>query len=68
VEVMMKKYLDQIFYEGLGKTIYYPIEKLIKKINKEKLKNSLILLAKIIYLIIAIVIAIFLFYYKLNNF
>ena len=61
----MKKYIDQIFYEGLGKTIYLPIEKLIKKINKETLKNRLIILTKIIYFVIALIIAIFLFYYKL---
>ena len=61
----MKKFLDQIFYEGLGKTIYLPIERLINKINKESLKNRLITFTKIIYFLIALAIAICLFYWKL---
>jgi len=61
----MKKYLDQIFYEGLGKTIYLPIEKLINKINNKSFKNILIIFLKIMYFVIALVIAICLFYYKL---
>ena len=57
----MKKYLDQIFYEGLGKTIYLPIEKLINKLAKKELKKKLILCTKFLYLIIALFIAIMLF-------
>lgn len=46
-------YLNQIFYEGLGKSIYLPIEKKIKKISKK-----LVFLWKFIYLLIAISIAV----------
>ena len=61
----MKKYLNQIFYEGLGKSIYAPIEKMIKKSGNEKFKNIAIKSWKIIYFILAITIAIFLFKIKL---
>ncbi|MBE6154295.1 MAG: hypothetical protein E7163_01795 [Firmicutes bacterium] len=61
----MKKYLDQIFYEGLGKTIYLPIEKLINKINNSLFKKRLIIFTKIIYFVVALTIAICLFFYKL---
>ena len=62
----MKKYIDQIFYEGLGKTIYYPIEeKIIKKINNKKKQRVFTIFVKSIYFIIALLIAIMLFYFKL---
>ena len=54
------KYLNQIFYEGLGKSIYLPIEKKIKKISKK-----LVVLWKAIYLLLAIAIAVILLIVKL---
>ena len=54
----MKEYLDQIFYEGLGKSIYYPIEKKLKILNNQNLAQKLIVITKIIYYIIAISIAV----------
>lgn len=61
----MKAYLDQIFYEGLGKSIYYPLEKKIKKINNKDLEKKLILIMKSLYFIFSIFIAICLFYSRL---
>ena len=48
-------YLNQIFYEGLGKSIYLPIENKLKKTSKK-----LVILWKFIYLLIAIAIALML--------
>lgn len=59
----MKKYIDQIFYEGLGRSIYYPIEKLIDKINNKSIKNIFTIIVKCIYFIVAIIIAFMLFYF-----
>lgn len=61
----MKKYIDQIFYEGLGYSLYVPIEKLISKINNKKLSKILINMYKILYFIFSIAIAIFILYVKL---
>ena len=57
----MKKYVEQIYNEGLGLTIYKPIANLIEKIKCSGLKRVLICLYKIIYLIFAIAISIILF-------
>ena len=59
----MKKYIDQIFYEGLGRSVYYPIEKLIDKINNKSLKNVFTIIVKCLYFIVAITIAFMLFYF-----
>lgn len=59
----MKKYIEQIFYEGLGKTIYYPVEKLINKINNEIVKRVFTIIVKWLYFIVAITIAFMLFYF-----
>jgi len=61
----MKKYIDQIFYEGLGKTLYYPIEKQINKIKNNKIKKTFTIIVKSLYLIIALFIAFMLFYFML---
>lgn len=61
----MKKYIDQIFYEGLGKTVYYPTEKKINKIKNKKTKKIFTLIVKSLYFILAILIAVVLFYFKL---
>lgn len=59
----MKKYIDQIFYEGLGKSIYCPVEKVINKINNLKVRNMLTIIVKCLYFVIAISIAVMLFYF-----
>lgn len=59
----MKKYIDQIFYEGLGRSIYYPIEKLINKINNKNVKSMFTIIVKCLYFIVAITIAFMLFYF-----
>jgi len=61
----MKKYIDQIFYEGLGKTIYYPIEKKLNNISNKKITKIFTIIVKCLYFIFAILIAIMLFYFKL---
>lgn len=61
----MKKYIDQIFYEGLGYSLYVPVENKIKSIKDTKLKNILLYTYKTFYLIISLLIAILIVYYKL---
>lgn len=60
----MKAYIDQIFYEGLGKSIYCPIENIINNIKNENTKKVLIGIVKVLYFIVAISIAFMLFYFK----
>lgn len=62
----MKEYIDQIFYEGLGYSLYVPVEKLINKINNKKLSKILINTYKILYFVFSIAIAIFILYVKLS--
>ena len=62
----MKEYIDQIFYEGLGYSLYVPVEKLINKINNKKLSKILISTYKILYFVFSIAIAIFILYVKLS--
>lgn len=59
----MKKYIEQIFYEGLGRSVYYPIEKLIGKINNKSVRNVFTFIVKFIYFIVAIAISFMLFYF-----
>ena len=61
----MKEYIDQIFYEGLGKSIYVPLENEIGKIKKESVVKYLTYICKVTYFIISIFIAIMLLYMKL---
>lgn len=62
----MKEYIDQIFNEGLGYSLYVPVEKLINKINNKKLSKILISTYKILYFVFSIAIAIFILYVKLS--
>ena len=62
----MKEYIDQIFYEGLGYSLYVPVEKLINKINNKKLSKILINTYKILYFVFSIAIAIFILYFKIS--
>ena len=59
----MKKYIDQIFYEGLGKSLYYPIENIINKITNDNLKKVFTIIVKCLYFVVAISIAFMLFYF-----
>ena len=61
----MKAYIDQIFYEGLGKSIYCPIENLINKSKSEKLKKVLTGIVKVLYFIIAMIIAGVIIYFRI---
>lgn len=62
----MKEYIDQIFYEGLGYSLYVPVEKLINKINNKKLRKILINIYKILYFVFSITIAIIILYVKIS--
>lgn len=59
----MKKYIDQIFYEGLGESVYCPIEKLINKINNYTVRLVFTFIVKLLYFVLAIAISIMLFYF-----
>ena len=61
----MKDYINQIFYEGLGKSLYSPLENKINKIKYNTIKKSLIIITKTTYLIFAILIALILLYIRL---
>ena len=61
----MKDYIDQIFYEGLGRTVYYPLEKVIDKIKNKNIRNLIKFIVKLLYFIVAIIIAGVLFYFVL---
>lgn len=62
----MKEYIDQIFNEGLGYSLYVPVEKLINKINNKKLSKILINTYKILYFVFSIAIALIILYVKLS--
>lgn len=62
----MKKYIDQIFYEGLGYSLYVPVEKLINKINNKKLSKILINTYKFLYFVFSLIIALIILYVKLS--
>lgn len=62
----MKEYIDQIFYEGLGYSLYAPVEKLINKINNKKLSKILIKTYKILYFVFSIAIALIILYVKIS--
>lgn len=62
----MKEYINQVFYEGLGYSLYVPVEKLINKINNKKLSKILISTYKILYFAFSIAIAIFILYVKIS--
>ena len=61
----MKEYMDQIFYEGLGYSLYVPVEKLINKINNKKLSKILINTYKFLYFVFSLIIALIILYVKL---
>ena len=57
----MREYVEQIYNEGLGLTLYKPVENKLKKIKNNKLKKILINVYKFLYLLLAIIISIALF-------
>lgn len=62
----MKEYIDQIFYEGLGYSLYVPVEKLINKINNKKLSKIIVNMYKILYFVFSIAIALIILYVKIS--
>lgn len=62
----MKEYIDQIFYEGLGYSLYVPVEKIINKINNKKLSKILINTYKFLYFVFSFIIALIILYVKLS--
>lgn len=62
----MKEYINQVFYEGLGYSLYVPVEKLINKINNKKLSKILISTYKILYFVFSIAIVLIILYVKLS--
>lgn len=61
----MKEYIDQIFYEGLGYSLYVPIENKIKKINNKKLNKIIINTYKVVYIVFSIILALIILYVKI---
>lgn len=62
----MKEYIDQIFYEGLGYSLYVPVEKLINKIDNKKLSKIIVNMYKILYFVFSIAIALIILYVKIS--
>lgn len=58
----MKDYIRQIYEEGLGRSVYVPLKKIIDKKTKGSTNKFFTKLIKVIYGIIALVIAFVLFY------
>lgn len=62
----MKEYIDQIFYEGLGYSLYVPIENKIKKINNKKLNKIIINTYKVVYIVFSIILTLIILYVKIS--
>ena len=62
----MKKYIEQIFNEGLGVSLYRPLEKRLLKIKNKKLSDFFIRTYKLIYFIIVLIIFFIILYIKLK--
>lgn len=58
----MKDYIKQIYEEGLGKSIYVPLKKMIDKNTNGGSNDFFTKLIKIIYGIFALIVAFILFY------
>lgn len=57
----MKDYINQIYDEGLGLTLYKPVEGKIKKVKNNRFKNALYTTYRILYFLFALIIAVILF-------
>ena len=64
----MKEYIRQIYEEGLGYVVFQPIKKYIDKNTKGEKKLVLNNILKVVYLIIALILTIVLFYVKFPSF
>ena len=62
----MKKYIEQIFNEGLGTILYRPLEKKILKLKNEKIRYFFLKIYKIIYFILVIIIFFIILFIKLK--
>ena len=62
----MKKYIEQIFNEGIGNFLYRPTEKRINMIKNKKIKKLFLKAYRIIYLLIVIVLFFVILYLKLK--
>lgn len=61
----MKDYIDQFYNEGLATTFYLkPIKYLERKINNVKILKFIKILIKILYTVLVLVFAVFVFMYK----
>lgn len=61
----MKDYIDQFYKEGFATTFYLkPVNFIKKKINNKKLSKLLINLVKIIYTILVLIFAVYMFLEK----
>lgn len=61
----MKEYLNQFYNEGLATTFYLkPLNYLNKKVKSSKKRKILGLLIKILYTILILIFAIYMFIYK----
>lgn len=58
----MHSFFNQVYNEGLGASIYLPIENLINKLNNKHLAKVLIIIWKAIYLLLLLLTASILFY------
>ena len=58
----MRNIINQIYYEGIGKSIYEPIENIINSIKNNYVRDFLLYIIRFLYLLLIILIAIFLFY------
>ena len=58
----MHNIIHQIYYEGIGSSLYAPIEKIIKSIKNEFIVEMLLFIVRFLYLLLIIAIGIFLFY------
>ena len=58
----MRSIINQIYYEGIGKSIYVPVENIINNIKNDYIKDFLLYIVRFLYLFLIIMIAAFLFY------
>ena len=59
---MKKRYLDQLYDEGLGASVYTPVNDIIKKKTKKNTEKMLKIVWKIVYTIILLLAAALIFW------
>lgn len=60
----MKEYIKQFYNEGLATTFYLKSLKLVSKIKNKKLVKIISFLIKLLYTILAIILAIYMFNWR----